>query len=60
MKSINLSFRVEVPGVDWGSHGLFPHLTLVHVPGGLVEVGQGNGAGQVGEEVCRTDLLVGG
>jgi len=49
-----------VPGVDWGSHGLFPHLTLVHVPGGLVEVGQGNGAGQVGEEVCRTDLLVGG
>ena len=39
-------------------HGLLAHLALVHVPGGLVEVGEGDGAGQVAEEARLADLLV--
>ena len=49
-----------MPGVDGAGHGLLAHLTLVHVAGGLVEVGEGDGAGQVGEEAGGPDLAVRG
>ena len=46
--------------MDGAGHGLLAHLTLVHVAWRLVEVWQGDGAGQVGEEAGGPDLLVGG
>ena len=41
-------------------HRLLAHLALVHVPRGLVEVRQGDRAGQVAQEARLPDLLVGG
>jgi hypothetical protein len=49
-----------VPGVCGRGHGLLAHLTLVHVPGALVEVGQWDGPGQVTHERSLVQLHMGG
>ena len=49
-----------MPRVRGRGHRLLAHLALVHVPRRLVEVRQGDRAGEVAQEARLPDLLVGG
>ena len=60
LQPVHFGLRVEVPGVRGRGHRLLAHLALVHVPRGLVEVRQGDRAGEVAQEARLPDLLMGG
>ena len=60
LQPVHFRLRVEVPCVRGRGHRLLAHLALVHVPRRLVEVRQGDRAGEVAQEARLPDLLVRG
>ena len=59
LETVHLVVRTAGESCSWCTHSLLTHLTLVHVTGRLVEVGEGGHVGEDGEDVSRIELHVG-